>query len=96
MGGLDCDITKIIPPTYLPPSPPYLPTPGSIQTCLFHQKTVGICFCVLDMCDFLTGHLAGERVYPGDKGKYYLPITEKTKSLNFQIITCTARGMENC
>ena len=35
----------------------------------------------LDMCDFLTGHLAGERVYPGDKGKYYLPITEKTKSL---------------
>ena len=33
------------------------------------------------MCDFLTGHLAGERVYPGDKGKYYLPITEKTKSL---------------
>ena len=33
------------------------------------------------MCDFLAGHLAGERVYPGDKGKYYLPITEKTKSL---------------
>ena len=33
------------------------------------------------MRDFLTGHLAGERVYPGDKGKYYLPITEKTKSL---------------
>ena len=61
-------------PTYLPPSPPYLPTPGSIQTCLFHQKTVGICFCVLDMRDFLTGHLAGERVYPGDKGKYYLPL----------------------
>ena len=33
------------------------------------------------MRDFLTGHLAGERVYPWDKGKYYLPITEKTKSL---------------
>ena len=26
------------------------------------------------MRDFLTGHLAGERVYPGDKGKYYLPL----------------------
>ena len=33
------------------------------------------------MCDFLTRHLTGERVYPGDKGKYYLPVTEKTKGL---------------
>ena len=25
--------------------------------------------------------MTGERVYPGDKGKYYLPVTEKTKGL---------------
>ena len=25
--------------------------------------------------------MTGERVYPGDKGKYYLPVTEKTEGL---------------
>ena len=34
------------------------------------------------MCDFLPGHLAGERVYPGDKGKYYLPINRKNQKFN--------------